>query len=203
MKKEVSRQGRLAIMLLLLLLLLWLSFLSYWVLRTPGPALGQVVRIAALWGYTILFLSILSSEYIREMRKLFGQPFLRVHHVLAVAGLLLMLVHPLAYASWVGSLSVFVPIWTPVRSALALGGRQGLYLVWIAVLAALARRRLKDVWKFIHWLNYLAFALIFAHAWLLGQDIARGPLRAMWLVMALLVMAVLVHKRLLSRPKKA
>ena len=178
-------------------------FLAFWVARTPGAALGKLVRIAALWAYTALFLGILSSEYVREMRKLLGQPYLRVHHALAVSGLLLMLVHPLSYAIRVNSLSVFVPVWRPLGSALTLGGRPGLYLVWTAVLAAVARRRLKDVWKAIHWLNYVAFALIFAHAWLLGQDIARGPLRAVWLAMAVVVLIVVVHKRLLGRPQSA
>jgi len=42
------------------------------------------------------------------------------------------------------------------------GWSSALYLILIAVLAAVMRRRLKDMWKVIHWLNYVAFVLFFA-----------------------------------------
>jgi sulfoxide reductase heme-binding subunit YedZ len=200
MKKDTSGQLRTAICVVLIL---WIVSIVYWIYRTPLSAPWMLLRAAALLGYSTLFLSILSSEYIREMRKLFGRPFLRVHHILAVVGLVLTLVHPLTYAVISKSLSVFLHVEPTLRGFFTFAGRPALYLIWIAALAAVARRRIKDVWKFIHWLNYLAFALIFVHSWLLGQDIAAGPPRLISLAMVAIVLGVLVHKRLLSRPQKA
>jgi len=200
MTRDTSGQLRTAIYAVLLL---WVAFIVYLIYRTPSPAPWMLLRAAALLGYSTLFLSILSSEYVREMRKLFGRPFMRVHHTLAVVGLVLMAVHPLAYAVISRSLSVFLPTVSTLRAFLTFAGRPALYLIWIAVLAAVARRRIKDVWKFIHWLNYLAFTLVFVHSRLLGEDMAAGPLRLISVAMVIIVLGVLVHKRLLRRPGKA
>ncbi len=180
-------------------LVLWVGYILSVLARFPGSLQGTIVRAAALLGYTALFLTIVSSEYVRTMRKLFGRPYLRIHHALALAGLVLIVVHPLTFAVRSGTLSVFVPVFTPLSSFLTWASRPALYLIVIAVLAAMARRRLKDAWRVVHWLNYLAFAMVFTHASMLGSDLALAPIRVVITAMALIVVAVLVHKRFLGR----
>ncbi len=168
----------------------------YTLFQTPAPALARVVRGAALFGYVMLFWVIVSSEYMRGMRKLFGRPFLKVHHFLMVIAWLLIVIHPLTVALRSNSLAVFVPIFSPFREFLVWAGRPALYLFALATLAARLRSSIKSTWKFIHWLNYLAFLLVFVHAWLLGTDVASGLLRVIWAAMAGIVLLVFLHKRL-------
>jgi len=177
-------------------LFLWVLIMLYVLFQTPAPALGMLRRATALFGYSSLFLSIISSEYMREMRKLFGKPFLTVHHILAVVGLMLTAIHPLTFALENKDLSVFVPVFSPVSSFLAWAGRPALYLIFLAALAAMARGHMKSIWRSIHWLNYLAFILAFVHAWHIGTDVATGLLRLAWAVMAVLVLVVFAQKRL-------
>jgi DMSO/TMAO reductase YedYZ heme-binding membrane subunit len=180
-------------------LILWAALLLYTLFSVPNPLWRTILRAAALFGYTALFLTILATEYMREMRKLFGRPFLLVHHRLALLALCLIALHPLTYALSTGSLSVLVPIWSPLRDFLTWASRPALYLILIATAAGVVRNRLKSQWKFIHWLNYVAFFLVFVHSRLLGSDMASGILRLAWAVMAAIVLVVLAHKRLFSR----
>lgn len=180
-------------------LILWVAVLLYTLFRVPNPLWNTILRAAALFGYTTLFLNILASEYVREMRKLFGRPFLLVHHRLAMLALFLIAVHPLTYALRINSLSVFVPVWSPLRSFLTWASRPGLYLILIATAAGVVRNRIKTQWRYLHWLNYVAFFLIFVHSRYLGSDVAGGVLRIAWTMMALIVLVVLVHRRVLSR----
>lgn len=168
----------------------------YTLYRTPGPLSWSLVRAAALFGYGTLFLVIVSTEYLREMRRLFGKPFLTVHHILAVTALALVIIHPIAVALASRDVTVFVPQFTSLRTFFTLGGRIALYLIFIAVFAALLRACIKSFWRLIHWLNYVAFALAFVHSWLLGTNISTSALRFIWPVMAGLVLLIWVHKRL-------
>ncbi len=180
-------------------LILWIGYILSVLVRSPGSVPGKVIRGSALLGYTALFLTIVSSEYVRTMRKLFGKTFMRVHHALALTGLVLIVVHPLTYAVRSGTLSVFVPVLAPLRSFLTWASRPALYMIVLAVLAAIARKRLKNTWRVVHWLNYLAFVMVFAHAWFMGSDLILAPIRGIMTAMAGIVVAVLVHKRLLNR----
>lgn len=182
-----------------LVLLIQVVAILYTLLQRPEPGLGMVVRVAALSGYTALFWAILASEYMREMRTLFGQPFLNVHHSLVRIGWVLIVIHPVTVALWSNSFTVLVPIFTPFSEFLLWAGRPALYLFLIATVAGIVRRRIKDWWKQIHWLNYLAFSLVFIHSWLIGTDLGSGLLRVIWAAMAGIVLYVFVHKRLGAR----
>jgi hypothetical protein len=60
---------------------------------SPGP-LSWLIRGAALIGYLTIFLAILSSAYLVPLVRFFGRPFIKVHHVSSIAGLVAMLVLP-------------------------------------------------------------------------------------------------------------
>jgi len=177
-------------------LLIQVVAIVYTLSQRPEPGLGMLIRGAALFGYTALFWLILSSEYVREMRKIFGRPFLKVHHPLGVIAWVLIVAHPMTFALQSRDPAVFVPIFSPFRSFLQWASRPALYLFALASVSALLRRRMKGTWRFIHWLNYLAFLLVFIHAWLIGTDLLSGLLRVIWATMAGIVLIVFVHKRL-------
>jgi sulfoxide reductase heme-binding subunit YedZ len=161
-----------------------------------SPALWMVLRASALLGYIALFWAIVSSEFVREWRKLFGMPFLRSHHSLSVAAWVLILAHPLANVATFGDVSVFVPVFSSVRSFLTLAGRPALYLIALSTTAALLRKRIGAAWKYVHRVNFVAFHLVFAHAWLLGSDLRAPLMRLLWATMAAIVLGIAVRKAL-------
>lgn len=193
MSANSARRLRIAMVTAIILMTCLILYTLY---RTPAPWGWHVARAAALFGYSAVFLTILSNEYMREMKKLFGQPFLRVHHILAVVGLALIVVHPIAVAVVTKDLGAFIPRFDSPDVFLILGGRPALYLFLTAALAAVLRRRAQNVWRFVHWLNYVAFGLAFVHSWLLGANASHGLLAFIWPIMFVIVLLVFVHKRL-------
>jgi len=169
--------------------------------------LAWLVRGAALLGYWAVFLSILSSAYLRELIRFFGRSFVKVHHVASVTGLALIAVHPVAVAINTSSLVVFLPRFDSLRVFLALGGRLAWYLIGIASLAALLRANLKRYWRAIHYLNYIAFFLASVHATLLGTTFSGQGVRAIIAkavvaALSLVVVYVFVRKQMGKRSRR-
>jgi sulfoxide reductase heme-binding subunit YedZ len=161
------------------------------------------MRTSALLGYLSIFLAAVSSAYMRQLVRFFGQPFVKTHHALSVTGLVLIVVHPVTVASNLGSLAVFVPVVDSWISFLQWGGRVAWYLFGIASLAALLRTSLRQQWRAIHWLNYLAFLLVTVHAILLGTDVQSLAMQVLAIILALLMVAIFVQKQLERRQRRA
>lgn len=168
--------------------------ITYILLQRPGEPLRMIARFAATFGYLTIFLSILSSEYMARMRKISGLPFLKAHHNLARIGILLIIIHPLALALEAQDFTIFLPVFYPIETFLALGGRTALYLFLLAAGIALYRKKYKN-WKKVHYISYLAFLLVSAHALLIGSDFKVEIMRILALVMAVTVVGVFIHKR--------
>jgi hypothetical protein len=154
------------------------------------------IRTCAVLGYLCVFVAALSSIYMRELVRWFGRSFVKTHHVVTVTGLVLITLHPLAVAWNFGSASVLLPQGGSWMDFLRWGGRWAWYLIGIASLVALFRTRLRNQWRYVHWLNYLAFFLATAHAVLLGSDFQSTAMRVIPIVLALALVAVFVQKRL-------
>ena len=167
----------------------------------PHP-IYWLIRGAALLGYLTLFLSIVSSAYMVPLVRFFGRSFVKVHHVASITGLVAMMVHPLSLAWNSRTLSVFVPNFSSFRVFLTLAGRVVWPLAGIAALAAWLRKPIGKNWRVIHYLNYLAFWLVTAHAILIGSNFQALVMRVLALVLALVTVAVLVKKRM-PPPKQA
>jgi len=173
--------------------LIAINLVVWW--RTPTTPLNMSARLAALLGYTALFLAISSTEYAPQVRRVLGVRFLRMHHFLAIGGLILIVVHPLAMALEGQGLSIFVPRLDTVMTAFRNGGRIAIYLFPLGALAACQRRRL-SFWRTVHFLNYVALLLACVHGLLLGTDLRGTVLTVLWPVMAASAAAIFIHKRL-------
>lgn len=165
-------------------------------LQPFGDPLDWGIRATALLGYLMIFLAVVSSAYMREMFQLFGRPFVRVHHIVSVTGLILVTLHPLGVAARSARLSVFLPDFSSLDAFLRLGGRPAWYLLGIAALAAVLRTRIKKSWRTVHYLNYVAFLLATVHAILIGTDFVSPVMRVLAAAMALLALAVFIRKRI-------
>jgi sulfoxide reductase heme-binding subunit YedZ len=172
------------------------------VLQPYGTPVNWAIRVAALSGYQAVFLAIVSSNYMRQMRRRFGRPFIQVHHALSIAGLSLVTLHPLLIAWDSLSLTVFVPRFDSWRVFLQLGGRPAWYLLGLASLAALLRRKIGRPWRLIHTLNYVAFWLASVHAILIGPSFQPTVTKAVAVLMSLAIVAIYVQKRLRARRTK-
>jgi len=143
-----------------------------------------------------MFLAVVSSNYMREMFMTFGRPFIRIHHILSVAGLVLVTLHPLGVALRSGQLGVFVPDVSSLGGFLRLGGRPAWYLIGVGALAGLLRTRYRKRWRTIHFLNYVAFLLATIHGVMIGTDLQSPITSGIAILLAVLVVAVFAQKRI-------
>jgi DMSO/TMAO reductase YedYZ heme-binding membrane subunit len=149
-------------------------------------------------------LSILSSAYIRWLVGVFGRPFIKVHHLLSIAGLVLVALHPVGVMLDGGSASVLLPRFDSLLAFLQWGGPPALYLMGIAALTAALRRLIGKSWRTIHFLSYVAFLLATFHATMLGTEFTGGGAqsviaRIVAILMAVAVAATFIQKRLSRR----
>jgi DMSO/TMAO reductase YedYZ heme-binding membrane subunit len=153
------------------------------------------VRTFALLGYLCVFVAAISALYMRELYRFFGRPFPKVHHAVTYTGLILLALHGLIVAVSFGP-SFLLPKFGSWRLFFTWGGPVALYLIGIASLAALFRTSsLKKQWRYLHWLNYLAFLLATTHAILLGSEFQSAAMKAIPIVLALALVAAFVLKR--------
>jgi DMSO/TMAO reductase YedYZ heme-binding membrane subunit len=164
-----------------------------------GMPLNWAIRGAALLGYQSVFLAIVSSAYMRQLVRLFGRPFVQVHHVVSVSGLILITLHPLGVALDNATISVLVPRFESGLASLRLGGQLAWNLIALAALVALLRRSVGRPWRVVHRLNYVAFLSATVHANLIGTNLQYIVARALSIVMALVIVGVFVQKRLRRR----
>ena len=169
-----------------------------------GAALYVALRVAALTGFALVYLAVLSSLFMRELVRKWGQPFIKMHHTLSIVALSLVTLHPLGWAAYNLSARVLLP---DVSSLSAPNAQTGPF-VWLALvfglLAALLRKKVR-AWRVVHWLNYLAFLMAARHAWMLGSNTQTLGMRIVIVFMAVSVMGAFVWKRIKmgKRPAKA
>lgn len=183
------------------IILIFVAFVTYIILQNPEEPVKMMRRFAGTFGYLTIFLAILSSEYMAKMRKVLGLPFLKTHHNLARIGILLILIHPLTFALQGRGFSILIPTLNLGNVFISLAGRPALYLFILAAGIALYRSKFKN-WLKIHYLNYLAFLLVTAHALAIGGDFKLNIMRALALAMAVTVVGIFLQKRLRRAPKK-
>jgi sulfoxide reductase heme-binding subunit YedZ len=167
--------------------------------RPAGTVLDLAVRATAMLGYFAIFLTAVTSAYMRELFQLLGRPFIRVHHVYSVAGLILITLHPLGVAVRSSDILVFLPDFSSFYQFFSLGGRPAWYLIGIASLGALFRTTIRKRWRLIHYLNYVAFLLATVHAMLSGTDFFSLGMKAIPAAMGLVVLGVLIRKHIQRR----
>lgn len=192
-RNSKSSQGNLYLALIAVVVLAIAVILL--LINSAGSLLGNLIRLFALTGYLLMFLAIVSTAYIRQMLKLFGRPFLRVHHYASIGSLVLVTLHPLSVAIQSSSLSVFVPNLSSVYSFFQRGGSVAWYLVVIATIAVILRQSLKQQWRTIHMLTYVTFWFATIHAILLGSNLQNVVMRVTAVFLALIVLAISIQKR--------
>ena len=172
------------------------SFVIYTIYQYPETPLKLIYRTSGIFGHLLVFSAIVSSEYMTQIKKLFGQTFLKFHHNLIKLALILMVLHPWSFALDVRSLQVYLPVFYPPITFLELAGRPALYIFVIVMITAVYRKKIPKNWKNIHLFNYLAFFMVSIHALLIGTDFSSTGMKILSFVMMAIVAGIFVHKRL-------
>jgi DMSO/TMAO reductase YedYZ heme-binding membrane subunit len=159
-------------------------------------AVSWLQRTSALLGYLCVFAAAVSALYMRELVKFFGRSFVKTHHNVTVTGLIVLGLHGLLAVFTLGA-RVLLPNLRSVRLFFSWGGPIAFYLIGIAALTALWRTSaLREQWRYLHWLNYLAFFLATVHAILLGTEFfGSTAMQVIPIVLALILVAAFVLKR--------
>ncbi len=153
------------------------------------------IRLGALWGTLAMAIAALMSPFLAEIRRVFGAPFLRVHHVFAAFGLAAITLHPVLVAVRAASLAVFLPSLPLIEGPVINAGRIALPLIYVAVVGALIRSRLGE-WRYFHLVIYLALILGIIHGALISRFFFGNPfLAVLYLGLGVAIAGAFVAKR--------
>jgi len=161
-----------------------------------------LIRWGALVGYQGVFLAALSALYLVELTKYFGRGFIKLHHIVSIMALSTLVLHGGMVAWQFGQLRVLAPRFTSVENFVRFGGAPALWLIILAALAAWQRKNLRDQWRPIHWLTYIAFILGTIHAQMLGGSFQHLVVRIISIAMAVALVAVFATKRLRQQKRR-
>ena len=145
-----------------------------------GDLAYTLLRSCGLLGFLSLSLGVMINLGKKEMKPLLGKPFIAIHHLLVLTGLVLITLHPVILAFLVSDLSVFIPDISSMPAFLTQGGRVAIVLIYIGFLAAVFRSALRGRWILIHRIMYPAFLLGIIHANLAGGDLSNPVIKIMY-----------------------
>jgi sulfoxide reductase heme-binding subunit YedZ len=153
---------------------------------TTDQFLWVLARVAALASYASLALALLTGIALRSavLDWLGSNRALRsLHDYTTVLWIPLAIVHigalVLDQTARIGSLDVVVPFRTTYGTlAIGLGTLSVDTLLVVTVTAFFKRRMQPDLWRWLHRLAYVAFALVFLHAVLGGTDFSDPAVSA-------------------------
>lgn len=148
--------------------------LSWHLIRATGITAYGLLVASMVWGLLV------SSQYARDWSP--GVLSTTLHSTLSWLAVMLSLIHALLlmadkYFSY--SLSdILVPFTGPYRPLfVGLGTLAFWFLTVIAVTFPIKRRIGQRLWKLIHYVSYLAFAMVTVHGLTAGTDAAHAALR--------------------------
>jgi len=153
------------------------------------------VRFFALTGFYFLSVSVLLTPFVREIYQLFGKPFQSIHHYFGAIGLAGATLHPVIFAVEESDLSVFVPDFSEWIVFWELAGRPAFFVIYIAVVGAFLRSKMRKYWRSLHSLMYLALIFIFFHGYLIGTDFDNLGVLIIFTVLFIASMIVPFYKR--------
>lgn len=170
------------------------------VLLTPSrPGLSTMIRLAALLGLLSLSIAAIMTPFLPDIYRLFGRPFLKVHHLFAAAGLIFATIHPVLFAIALIDITVFIPLFGSLYDFLATGGRVALIALWLAFLAVSFRAAIPKYWRPVHALMYLVILLAVVHGNLIGTDFTSPFIMVLFNSLAVLAIGAFIAKRVQRR----
>lgn len=169
---------------------------------TTDQFLWVLARVAGLSSYAALAIALVTGIALRTavLEWLGSNRALRaLHEYTTVLWIPLAILHLLSLlldtTARVGLLDLVIPFHSTYGTlAIGLGALSVDVLVLVTVTAFLKRRMNKNVWRWLHRLAYVAFALIFFHAVLSGTDFSDPIVSAItWAAASMLLLLAVVR----------
>jgi predicted ferric reductase len=136
------------------------------------------------------------TPFLKEITQTFGKPFLGVHHLFSVVGVVSVTFHPVFYAVKTLDVTVFLPRFDSWDIFWQLAGRPALFLFYVAVIAALVRMKIPKQWRGFHMLMYVVLFFGIVHANLIGTDFHNFGITIIFDVLFLASVGAFFLKRL-------
>ena len=157
-----------------------------------ADALWTALRLVALEAFTLVFCNIATGAFRPLLNRVFKSRALQnIHTVTGATGFGLAVAHGIMVLFFGTAGYRVAPLWV---------GPAVLAVLAAVIATAIARRRLRGVWRWIHRLNYLVFAAILVHGTMLGRDLGTQPLlRVCFWVYAAVVLVGFVYRMALLR----
>ena len=157
--------------------------------------LTLTIRLLALNGYIALSVAAIMTPFLKEVTLFFKKSFTNVHHYFAATGLLFITLHPIAVFTQTLDPTVFLPNFESLYLFFFFGGVIALLLIYIALGAGFARKKIPCYWKPFHMLMYLALFVGVVHANLRGTNFQSLSIQVIYDSLFAAALAAFVLKR--------
>jgi DMSO/TMAO reductase YedYZ heme-binding membrane subunit len=141
-------------------------------------------RLFALNGYIAISFATIMTPLLKPESGSIGEQsdrsLRKLHYLLASLGLALATAHPISVALRDLSFQVFIPRIDSWSFFWMNAGTPALYILYIAFIAALVRRKITRYWRQFHALMYIVLFLVIVHANLLGTDFQNPVVSALF-----------------------
>jgi hypothetical protein len=191
-----------ALSLISINLLLFIVVFILFLLTPIFDAFSFFIRLGALFGFTAMFIATTMSPFMVQLYKIFGKPFVKLHHIYSIFGLIMVTLHPVVFAISKLNILVFIPDVSSWIAFWELAGRPAIYLIYIASLAAVLRTKTKKYWRFFHYLNYVALIFAYVHGVLIGTDFQNPGIFILFTVMLVISIGTFGYKRYQTYQRK-
>jgi DMSO/TMAO reductase YedYZ heme-binding membrane subunit len=188
----IKREGWLVLIFVVLLFIVVTVLTPFTAYTDP---LDLAVRLCALYGFVALAIATIMTPFLKELTQAFGRSFLRIHHLLAILGIVFVTLHPVFFAISRMNILVFLPRFDSWIIFWNLAGRPALYLLYIATAAALLRRTMPKYWRSFHALMYVVLFFAIVHGNLIGTDFNNLVLLLIFNTLFILAIGAFVLKR--------
>ncbi len=187
--------NRKAIGLISINLLLFIAVFILFLLTPIPDTYNFFIRLCALFGFTAMFIATTMSPFMVQLYKIFGKPFVKLHHIYSIFGLIMVTLHPVIFAISKMDITVFIPDFSSWISFWELAGRPALILIYIATIAAILRKRIQKYWRVFHVLNYIALLFVYIHGVLIGTDFQNLGILILFSAMLIISISSFLLKR--------
>ncbi|MFX1410851.1 MAG: hypothetical protein ACFFA6_10885 [Promethearchaeota archaeon] len=184
--------------LIITILIIYAVIIALFFTKPPSDGYNFIVRLCALLGLASLFIATIMTPFMVQLYKILGKPFVKIHHIFSILGLVLITIHPIAFALYKMDLLVFIPKFDSWIIFWELAGRPALILIYIAVIAGILNTTFKKIpkyWRLIHGLNYIALVFGVVHGILIGTDFKNIIILIIYVSMLIISFVVLFLKR--------
>lgn len=171
--------------------------------------LYSLFRFFGLYGFFFIWGQIVIGPFMPLLRRLFGPLALSMHITEGIFAIVFTTLHPLllGIAYYVATKDIIV--WNAFANYLPASNQIYGYLgviAWVLLVCTVSTALLRtkpwfiNKWRYIHFLNYIVFVLIFLHSYNIGSDVRSEPLNTLYgvygITFVLSVLYRIVYKRI-------